>query len=194
MFKKLFTLLLLSCLFCAAAQAQSFMHSAGATVSVMTSNYETSYYSEKFIVTKSELTYFPRLNFIEGENSSVSVGVPLSAGLSVARNTFDNEAGLSYSLDFPLVLDYNLGAKSTPDNEGSFGGYLGGGFGYSLTSIKFGDGTTNANSYGPLFRGGVRFGFNRQDLDMGMTIGLFYKIGLEDEKFKTFGFNILVDF
>jgi hypothetical protein len=194
MVKKLFALLLLGCLYYTGAQAQSFMHSAGATIAVMSADYETPYYSEKFIVTKSGLTYFPRFNFIEGENSSVSVGVPLTAGLSIARNTLDEETGVSWNLDFPVVLDFNIGAKSTPDNAGTFGGYVGGGFGYSLTSIKFGSESTNANTYGPLFRGGVRFGFNRQDMDLGLTIGLFYKIGLEEEKFKTFGFNVLVDF
>jgi hypothetical protein len=198
MFKKFFALAILGSLFCAGAQAQSFMHAAGATVSIMSAKYETPYGDEKFLITKSGLTYFPRFNFVEGENSSVSVGIPFTAGLSIARNTnslYDDETGLSWSLDFPLVVDYNIGAKSTADNPASVGGYIGTGFSYSFTSIKFDESETiKANSYGPLFRGGMRFGFNAQNLDLGLTVGLFYKIGLEDEKFKTFGFNVLVDF
>ena len=192
--KRLLFLLLCAAVSSTAIKAQSFMHSAGGTVSVMIGQLD-QYFDENSVITRSDLTYFPRFNFVENENSSVSVGVPFGAGLSIVRDNYSGQSGLSWGLDFPLVLDYNIGAKSTPDHEGTFGGYFGAGYGLALTSIKFEDDTkVKANSHGPLFRGGFRFGFPSSGTAIGMTVGAYFKMGLEKEKFKTFGFNILVDF
>ena len=50
-------------------------------------------------------------------------------------------------------------------------------------------------TYGPLFRGGVRIGSERESWNgRGVTVGLFYKKGLESSKLSTFGFNVLLDF
>jgi hypothetical protein len=192
--KRLFFLLLFAGVSCTGVMAQSFMHSVGGTVSVMIGALD-QYNEDNSVITRSDLTYFPRYNFVESENSSISVGMPFGAGLSIVKDNYSGQSGLSWGLDFPLVVDYNIGAKSTPDHEGTFGGYFGAGYGYALTSIKFEDDSKiKANSHGPLLRGGFRFGFPSSGTAIGMTVGLYYKMGLETEKFKTFGFNILVDF
>lgn len=48
--------------------------------------------------------------------------------------------------------------------------------------------TESINTYGPIGRLGIRFRSNWRT-----TVGLFYKHGLDADKFKTLGFNILVE-
>lgn len=176
--------------------AQSLMHSAGSTISVMTAKLPNSYYStDRLIIVHTDVTYFPRLSFLESDNSSFSVGAPLSLGFGIANNLYDDyaERSIFFGFDAPLVLDYNIGCKSSPENESMFGGYIGTGFGYSYTNFNAGDGYKyDTRSYGPLFRGGVRFGFGA-GTNLGLTLGFFFKPGLEKEKFKTYGMNLFFD-
>jgi hypothetical protein len=175
--------------------AQEFMHSFGATIAVVTAKVETDYSSSNFTMSQTLFSYFPRYNFVENENSSVSVGMPVAIGIGISRNQFDDDLGIAFAYDVPLVLDYNIGCKSTMDNEATFGGYYGAGFGYhsmSISKSKYSD--FKGSSYGPIFRGGVRIGSNAESwAGHGITIGVFYKKGLEKEHFNTIGFNILYD-
>lgn len=86
---------------------------------------------------QTSFTYFPRLNILERDNSSVRVGVPLSLGIGIASATY-GDAGVVLAFDIPVVLDYNFGLRSNMDNENNFGGYLGAGFGYKQVSMKTG--------------------------------------------------------
>lgn len=172
--------------------AQSFMHSAGANISVIFAKIETPYLKETFTMQVNHLSWFPRYTVMEGENSSLSVGSPLGAGVNLLTDNAGG-GGVSWGFDLPLVADYNIGCKSAPDNESGFGGYVGGGFSYMYTSYKLNTSETeNVTTYGPLARAGVRFasGGGRWNT----TVGLFYKTGLEQTKFKTVGFNVLMDF
>jgi len=187
-------LLVFSCFVCLHGLGQSFMQSAGVTISVMHTNGTVDNGNQSLTFAFSNVTYFPKLSFAETENTSLSIGAPVSIGIGRSSNlSADGSSGLYWGFDAPMVLDFNIGAKSTRENEDKFGGYFGGGFGYSHSSWSF-DGYSDfkANSYGPIIRGGVRFGFPSANL--GMTIGLSYKIGLETEKFRTFGLALLLDF
>ena len=179
--------------------AQSFMHSAGSTISVMTAKLtDNSYYSystDHLVIVHTDVTYFPRVTFLESDNTSFSVGAPLSLGFGIANNIYGDyaERSIFWGFDAPLALDFNMGCKSTPENESMFGGYIGTGFGYSYTNFNAGDGYKfSTKSYGPLFRGGVRFGFGA-GTNLGLTLGFYFKPGLEDEKFKTYGMNLFFD-
>lgn len=185
--KKIF---MLSCLLsagCFSLNAQSLMHGIGATISVLSGSGIT--------LEQTNLCYFPRYNFVEHDNSSISVGMPLGAGIGVSSNTYGNDAGLAFSFDIPAVIDYNIGCKSTPDNDRNFGGYFGAGFGYYkvfITKSSFSDFT--GSSYGPMARAGVRFSSSNESWKgHGITVGMFYKKGLEKLKFSTVGFNVLID-
>jgi hypothetical protein len=173
------------------SHAQSFMHSAGATISIMNANINNA--SGKYSLTTSftNLTYFPRLNLMEAENSSISIGAPVGAGIGISRT---GDGSIYWGFDLPAVVDYNIGWKSTADNEQNFGGYFGGGFGYMLTNWSDGSSTEKMNSYGPIVRGGVRIGGFANSPNIGLCIGLSYKIGLEAQKFKTYGIQVLADF
>jgi hypothetical protein len=133
-------------------------------------------------------TYFSRYNFSESDNSSFSLGVPLSAGIGLVNNS----DGVAFSVDVPLMADYNFGCDAIPESESGFGGYLGGGFGYSYTSASTYFGSNNISNYGPAVHAGVRLVVS-QKFSQSMTFGLFYKLGIEQEKYKTIGFNFLVD-
>jgi hypothetical protein len=182
--------LLVSC----ASYAQRFMQSAGVNFLIMNAKIDNS--SGKYSLTNAftNLTYFPRYNILETDGSSVSIGAPVGAGIGISGGTGSGDASVYWGVDLPAVIHYNIGKKSTPDNDQNFGGYLGGGFGYTLTNWSDGSSTEKINSYGPMVRAGVRFGKFNDDSDVSICIGLSYKIGLETEKFKTYGIQVLMDF
>jgi hypothetical protein len=175
--------------------AQSLMHSFGANISVITGTTGNQYNSSNYTMSQTMLSYFPRYNFVENDNSSISLGAPLGIGFGIASNSYDEDYGLSFAYDLPLVLDYNIGCKSTPDNEGTFGGYFGAGFGYSSVAVsKSASSDFKGKSIGPIFRGGVRIGSNNEAWGgHAITVGLFYKKGINEGAFQTFGCNVLYD-
>lgn len=171
---------------------QSLMHSFGGNFSLMTTELKNSDGSRNstFSMTVAHLSYFPRFNFIENDNSSISIGLPIGAGVNLVKDLYSG-SGISWGFDLPVVLDYNMGLKSTQENESSFGGYLGVGFGYMYTSYSISGDVDKVISYGPIFRGGIRL--STGEGRWNNTVGLYFKPGLESQKFKTFGLNFLVD-
>jgi len=176
-----------------ASQSQTFMHGLGATVNLMTAKIDNP--SEKYTATVSftNFTYMPRLIFGAKESSSLSLGFPISAGVGFGSDVF-GESHIYYGGELPLVIDFNKGRKSSPDNEDNFGWYIGTGFSYTLTNWTTGSSTDKLNSYGPLARFGVRFGGGSNRPDRATTVGLSFKPGLEDTKFKTIGIVVLMEF
>jgi hypothetical protein len=183
-------------IFIARAGAQQWMHSFGLTLSVLQGTlHEGAGSSETFAVEENNLTYFPRFNFVENENSSISIGAPIGIGLGLVSNTYGGDAGVIFSYDLPLVIDYNIGCKSTTGNDKNFGGYFGVGFGYNKVNISESSYSNfNGSSYGPLFRAGFRFGSSKESWNgHGVTAGAYYKIGIDNNKLYTIGFNVLYD-
>lgn len=171
------------------------MHGFGVTISGLYGKITTPYSSSSFSLAQTNLTYFPRYNFVENENSSISIGFPLGIGIGIASNTYGNDAGISFAYDLPATIDYNIGFKSTSENEKTFGVYFGAGFGYykvSISGSQYSD--FKGATYGPLFRGGVRIGSSDESWHgNALTIGMFYKKGIEKDKLTTIGFNVLYD-
>ncbi len=179
--------------------AQSIHHSIGGTISVMGSKGETitpgflGYSIIKqynFIMSKYELTYFPKVNFETGGNSSLSVGIPLSLGIGSASDANKENKGVYFSYDLPLIADLNIGMGSTEENEKQFGYFIGVGFGYSHVSLSLISGSEKISSYGPIIHGGFRFKMGNTS---NIVIGLFFKPGLESNKYKTGGIQVLTD-
>lgn len=175
------------------------MQSAGGTVSVLSAHVKIpganplwgSPYAEEynFAMVQTGATYFPRLNFLETQNSSLSIGMPISLGFGSASNTSDDSKGVFFSYDLPVIADYNIGLRSTSENEKNFGFFFGAGFGYNHVGLALSSGSEKISSYGPLAHTGARFNMNRTAL----TLGFFYKMGMETQKYKTFGFQVLAD-
>lgn len=170
------------------------MHGLGATISIMTANISTS--SERYTATVAftNLTYFPRYTLTKSDRTSLSIGTPVGAGVGFSAGGGSGDASVYYGFDLPLVIDYNIGRKSTIENEDSFGWYLGTGFGYQFTNWTDGYSTNKLNSYGPLLRAGIRFGGGSRRPDRATTVGLSFKPGLEKSRFKTFGIAVLTEF
>lgn len=141
--------------------------------------------------------YYPRYNVSESESSAVSVGLPLTFGLSGEVNSRTG-GGISLTADLPLTVDYNFGAGSAEDNESGFGGFIGAGFGYTYTNqtFEYYNGNTlgydqlKGSSYGPL----AHFGLKANISEKIYFLRVFGKLGLETEKFKTFGVAAGVSF
>ncbi len=194
MFKRFYCLLFVLCVCSSSLFSQHFMQSAGATISAITGTVKIPGGSESFGLSQTNLTYFPRFNFVENEHSSISVGAPIGLGIAIVTNTIGNDVGISFAYDLPLVVDYNIGCKSTKDNDRSFGGYVGAGFGYYKINISNSEYSNyNGATYGPMVRGGVRFKLPNWD-SYALTIGMYYKKGMEADKLTTIGFNVLYDF
>ena len=176
------------------AFSQSFMHGAGLSLFVTTAKNGNAAVAEG-------LHYNPRFNFIENEDFSLSVGVPLSVGFSGSYssnynsyngNTVDNT--LAFMADIPVILNFNFGAGSTKDNEQRFGFFVGGGLGYhygrynqDLYDASIGDYTQQAtiSSIGPAGNAGVRFAVGRGTHNVEVRV-TFMK-ALDDSKANIYG-------
>jgi hypothetical protein len=183
---------LMACAINTQSFSQSFMHSGGVNLFVLHAKINNPTEKYTFDMFLTHLSYFPRIILTKSEKSSVSLGSPLGAGIGIINNAGNGPSGVVGGVDLPLVVDYNIGCKSSPENDEDFGVYLGAGFGYMHTNWT--DNVSNsASSYGPLVRAGLRVRFD-PDQRSAMTLGIFYKYGLEKLKFKTFGVNVMVDF
>jgi hypothetical protein len=177
--------------------AQTFFQSAG--VSILRSKGVAPAGSPGFEheMSLNGVTYFPRKNLSETGSTALSIGLPVTFGWS--GNIGNNGSMFSIGVDAPLVADYNFGHGSVKENEQAVGGYLGAGFGltyihYSQQSTWFGDYSATGKSYGPLVRAGFRFRIPLGVGQLSFTLGGFYKIGLEEEKYKTGGGSLLMNF
>lgn len=191
--KSIITLLVFIFTF-SAGKSQNFMHGAGATISIMTANISTPFQRYTATVSFTNLTYYPRYTLTESDRTSLSIGAPVGAGVGFSTGGGSGDASVYYGFDLPVVIDYNIGRKSTIENEDSFGWYIGTGFGYQYTNWTDGSSTDKLNSYGPLLRAGIRFGSGANWPDRATTVGFSFKPGLDKNKFKTFGIAALMEF
>lgn len=142
--------------------------------------------------------YHPRFNISETETSAISIGIPLTLGLTGSYNSREG-GNMSLLVDLPLTVDYNFGAGSSEYAESGFGGFIGAGFGYthsSNTDEFYIPGVVNmteqvkGTSYGPLVNGGIRALIGEKTF----FLRGFYKMGLEKAKFSTFGASVGLSF
>jgi hypothetical protein len=75
------------------------------------------------------ITYATRFNFWERKNASLSIGFPLSLGLSNLKSPHFAE------VDIPVEVDFNFGAGSTTENKSKLGFFAGAGYGFHVTII-----------------------------------------------------------
>ncbi len=47
----------------------------------------------------------------------LSVGFPVGIGVGIVSNSLAGDVGVSFAYDLPAVADYNIGFKSTSENE-----------------------------------------------------------------------------
>src|SRR3982750_598927 len=132
--KPVYLLLLLACLACSGAFSQALFHSiGGAYMYGIGDRLAANQYAERPQFSLTGISYFPRVNVVEGKASSLSVGLPLAVGFQ-GHVSSNNENSIGFGFDAPIVVDFNMGSRSTYSNESGFGGYFGAGFGYTYTT------------------------------------------------------------
>jgi hypothetical protein len=181
---------LLALMFAATAGfSQSFMHGAGINVFVATAPGGKAAVNGGF-------SYSPRVNFIEQDNMSVSVGIPFTVGVSGSYSSdYNSQYGstssntLSVMFNAPLLINLNMGAGSTKTTESRFGYFVGGGFGYHYGTYNIsdilnqGDGdyiATKLSTFGPVGNAGLRFAVGRGSHNI--EVRFQYMRGLNDSK------------
>jgi hypothetical protein len=182
------------------AYAQTFMHGAG-TGTMITSmkNAETGVFGT--------LMYNPRFTVVENESSSVTVGIPLTVGISGSysySSYYGEENSLNYMINAPLMVNLNFGAGSSKDVENRFGFFLGGGFGVNNGSYQvskyisengyetYVEGNETITTFGPAANAGVRFAVGSGTHNI--EILLSYMKGLNSDKPNTFGIQGVFNF
>ena len=191
-------LCLLFILFVNYCTAQKIMHSYGGTIENLIGYQTVRGTTSQVYLTQLYATYFPRYNLLGKNKTSLSVGLPLSAGIALADVSDGEDYGLAFGFDVPVVLDFNFGFKATPDADvnKNIGGYVGVGFGYNkITISKTANSDFTGVSYGPLFRTGIRFG-KKGDASWGnkaVEVNFYFKPGLEKEKYTSFGSAVLLN-
>ena len=93
------------------------------------------------------LSYSPRANLVMMADNSISFGSHIGLGLS-GKGT----DGVKLMYDLPMVFDYNFGHMALPDNSQSFGGFFGGGYGFTALQGEAG----RVKSNGLVFNAGLR--------------------------------------
>lgn len=177
-------------------RSQELMHSVGVTGSVMRATLKGPLgKSGRFGMSHIQLNYFPRVSIPINYFSAISVGVPIGIGAGFIDNDFLSVKGTYLSYDVPLVIDYNVGYKAAEPGDDHIGFYFGIGGGYTANQRDtLGVTKYKANSFGILARAGVRIDLEIQNKTTGLLIGIFHKIGMGEEKFKTSGISVMVDF
>ncbi|MBI3883295.1 MAG: hypothetical protein HY305_03525 [Sphingobacteriales bacterium] len=181
--------------------SQTFMHGAG--VSIIVAAPEGSNTS-----IAPGLTYSPRINFIETESLSVSLGIPLSIGFSGNYSATSSTYGgtkesntLGLSLQVPLMINLNIGRGATKENKGKVGYFVGTGYGYYqgayvvTQSDLYGNETKKSISYntaGPALNAGVRIGVGRAHKNIEIRLG--YLKGVSSTKSDIFSLAALFNF
>lgn len=173
---------------------QTFMHGAGVTVLISSANSNDVTIGEGF-------TYFPRINFLETSTLSVSVGIPLSLGLSVSSSYYagsgiydSNPATIGFVANVPLIVNLNMGRGSTKENRNRYGYFVGAGFGYhhgnaivnktNSSGYNY-TGVESNNSFGPAANAGVRIGVGRAHKNI--EIRFSFMKALNENKANIFG-------
>ena len=188
------SIFLLLCCLQIKAFSQDFQQSVGVSIAEMHASVSSEGTSQSLDIVLADLTYFPKINLWQNQLHSLSLGIPISVGVGLASEYSSYGKSVHWNFDLPLALDFNSGFKSTNSNRSKYGWYLGTGFGYTFTNWSFnGFAASRAYSFGPLFRGGLRFGFPSSDKTQGLSVGLYYKLGLESQGYRTIGCNILFD-
>jgi hypothetical protein len=173
------------------AFSQTFMQGVGINIVLQSSPGISS-------VPVGGIMYSPRINFMEADNTSFSVGLPMSFGITGSYNSQDVEDNsLGYMFDIPLMINYNYGAGATKEAEDKFGFFAGAGFGYHahqyVASDDIGyDYTAKMSGFGPVGNLGVRLGVGHRSHNLEFRFS--YMKSLDISKSNIMGFGLLFNF
>lgn len=176
---------------CNESFAQGVHHSIGANFLAIPARFKVDNDLKHVNLIFSGISYFPQYRFGKAEHRSFSLGLPMSIGVGAALGPESGQKKSFTTYELPLVLDYHMGYRSSFHNSDTVGTYVGLGFSYRYVNWTFDKDHPQANSYGPFLRCGVHFAFKRHI--EGMSLGMFYKVGLEEQKYKAYGLDVYLD-
>lgn len=149
--------------------SQRFMHGAGLGVFVSSApNHQTT--------VPSVITYSPRVNIMQNEKNSISIGMPLSLGFTGSYHiNASSSSGTnvskqsSYLVNVPVMINFNHGVGSSKTNAKKSGIFLGVGFGANFGSFVSNNFDYNTgrfakqdeSGFGPAGNLGLRFKVGR---------------------------------
>ena len=203
--KKFFLLTAVSIIGLSSAHAQRFIHGIGTGVFVDGS-------SKTVTKASTTLTYSVRVSFAETENTSISVGIPLSVGINgVDEYNYDSYTGeysynsLGYMVNAPVMVNFNIGAGSAKGCQSRMGFFIGAGFGFHSGSVQrkvppyyydyveYEDPYTSTGTVGPAANMGLRIGVGARKKH-NIEINTFYMKGMTSHKPHIGGLSCLFNF
>ncbi|QHS59070.1 hypothetical protein [Chitinophaga agri] len=186
------------------SHAQRFINGIGTGVFVEGASHTNTKASTVF-------TYSPRISFAESENTSISVGIPLSVGFSATYNAtydsyygWDEESMFGYMVNAPVMVNFNFGAGSAQGCQSRMGFYVGAGYGLHAGTVEseyydpeyygyYTDSRSMATT-GPAANIGMRIGVGRKKRH-NIEISTFYMKGITgDYKAHIGGLTCLFNF
>jgi hypothetical protein len=144
------------------------------------------------------IMWSPSVTFMETDNSSFSIGIPMSFGVSGTYNSQNIENNsLGFMFDAPLMFNYNYGAGSTKEAEDKFGFFAGAGFGYHTNQYtatdEFGyDYSGKMSGFGPAGNIGARLGVGHGSHNLELRFS--YMKTLDESKSNIMGIGFLFNF
>ncbi|WPQ61554.1 hypothetical protein SIO70_24650 [Chitinophaga sancti] len=178
--------------------AQHFKNGFGAGISVEDAQYMDTKVNFTF-------TYSPALFFAEQENTSFSVGIPISFGVNGGYSSdaydgyyYNSTSSIGFMLDIPVILNFNYGAGAVKGGHKKWGFFAGAGYGYHLSTDEYsnyyddnGNYKTSDNStLGVTGNAGFRIGMGhrrRHNLEIKFT----YMKGLTSYRPNVYGVNCI---
>jgi hypothetical protein len=166
--KRIFLLAFLCLAGVKASQAQHFSHGLGVGIFVEDGN-------GSYVKASYTFTYSPRISFAETDKTSLSVGIPLNIGFSGAddgiyasNGSYKIEDNLRYTINVPLMLNFNIGAGSSPACQERMGFFVGAGYAYNV-------GTTDQEVVGTPYHVYETESSTGPAANIGLRIGIGYK-------------------
>lgn len=196
-FHFLFSLLLIT----ATSTAQRFSHGAGTGYAAIANknSHTTGYIS---------LLYSPRIMLRELQNSSFSIGVPITFGAGGSyshSSSLGTNNQLQYTIYAPVLFNYNFGAGASTLTSKRIGYFFGAGIGLSHGNFRqtywqqddtgWGYFATNSTIYtqlGPTANAGVRFGVGQQSKNIELLLSYLRAVSANRHQF--FGISAAFNF
>jgi hypothetical protein len=151
------------------------------------------------------ITYSPKVAVTSNDHFSVTIGLPISVGMSLHVNTSSTDENdnnsVSVMADVPLLVNLTFGAGSSKECEDKFGFFVGAGFGYHHTNGAEDDTDINGNEYendytlnvyGPAADAGIRLGLGHRGHNL--EIRAQYLRGIDASKANIIGGGVLFNF
>ena len=142
---------------------QTFMQGAGVNMLIITPDGGNTSYGQGFV-------YSPRLNVVENDNLSVSIGIPMSLAFSYSlsdySNGYDQNSSVGVLVNIPLLVNLNMGRGSTKENTSKIGYFIGAGGGFHHSDLLIDSYydviTVSNNTFGIDANAGLRIGVGQK--------------------------------